>query len=186
MLLETKSIKGRVCYRDNCNSCKKDRGFVPKSRIGKLCKSCSNSLNKKGKPSPLKGTKTGKPAWNRGEFFHNKEKYILKKRMSRRMRHALSGRNLSKKWVHIFDMLGYSACDLKARLESQFKDGMSWGNIGKWHIDHIHPESKFNYNSTDCDQFKKCWSLENLQPLWAKDNQSKSNKVEVCHPTGCK
>ena len=28
----------------------------------------------------------------------------------------------------------------------------------------------------DDEDFKKSWSLENLQPLWAKDNQSKGNR----------
>ena len=175
--MELKSINGRVCYKQKCPTCEKDKGFVPKARIGKNCKSCSNSINKKGKPSPKKGIKTGIPAHNRGEYFNNPLKKILRDRMSRRMRHALSGRNLSKEWKHIFKITGYSVDDLKKHLESKFQDNMSWGNIGEWHIDHIYPESKFNYSSLNDEEFKKCWSLDNLQPLWAKDNLRKSNKL---------
>jgi 5-methylcytosine-specific restriction endonuclease McrA len=48
---------------------------------------------------------------------------------------------------------------------------MSWHNYGSyWHIDHIIPHSQFNYLSLDDDNFKKCWSLENLRPLSSKQN----------------
>lgn len=174
--METKSIKGRICYKDSCNTCGKDRGFVPKARISKNCKSCSGRQNKLGVPNPMKGKKTGKPAHNRGKYFNNSLKKIIRDRMSRRMRHALGGRNLSKKWEHIFDIVGYSVEKLKVHLESKFQENMSWDNIGEWHIDHIKPESKFNYSSIKDQAFKDCWSLDNLQPLWAKDNLSKGAK----------
>jgi len=184
--MQKKSIKGRICYKDNCRTCGSDRGFIPKARLGLNCKSCSGRVNKLGKPSKLKGIKTGKPAWNRSEYFNNKEKTIIRNRMSRRMRHALSGRQLSKKWIHIFDLVGYTIGELITHLESKFVEGMNWDNMGEWHIDHIYPESKFNYNSTSDSSFIECWSLNNLQPLWAKDNLSKGSKVEVYHSDSCK
>lgn len=49
---------------------------------------------------------------------------------------------------------------------------MSWENWGEWHIDHIKPVSKFEKN----DLPSVVNSLSNLQPLWAKDNLSKSSK----------
>jgi hypothetical protein len=177
----TQLIKGRMCYKDSCVTCGKDRGYVSRTRMSKNCQSCSNSKNKLGKPSPLKGIKTGRPAWNRGKYHGNPTKKILRNRMSRRMRHALNGKNLSKKWIHIFDMVGYSVEELKSHLESRFQVGMSWGNIGRWEIDHVCPESKFDYSSLNDDAFKKCWALSNLQPLWSEDNRRKSNKIEVCH-----
>jgi len=75
-----------------------------------------------------------------------------------------------------FTLLGYTGKELAEHLESQFKDGMSWDNMGEWHIDHIRPVSSFNFTTTDCEDFKKCWALDNLQPLWAADNMSKGNK----------
>lgn len=59
-----------------------------------------------------------------------------------------------------------------------FQPGMTWENYGKWHIDHKTPDSWFQYNSINDDGFKKSWALENLQPMWAKDNLSKGNKYE--------
>jgi len=49
-------------------------------------------------------------------------------------------------------------------------------NYGEWHIDHLRPLSSFEFESYDEENFKKAWSLSNLQPLWAKDNLTKSGK----------
>ena len=55
----------------------------------------------------------------------------------------------------------------------------NWTNRG-WHVDHIKPISKFNFFNEDgtenIEQVKECFSLNNLQPLWAKDNLSKGNR----------
>ena len=64
--------------------------------------------------------------------------------------------------------------ELKMYLESKFYDGMSWNNMGEWHIDHVKPCSSFDL--TKIKEQKKCFHYTNLQPLWAKDNLSKSNK----------
>jgi hypothetical protein len=74
-------------------------------------------------------------------------------------------------------LVGYDVIELKRHLEEQFVDGMSWENYGEWHIDHIKPLSSFNITDINSDEFKKCWSLSNLQPLWAKDNLKKYNKI---------
>ena len=36
--------------------------------------------------------------------------------------------------------------------------------------------ASFKYTSTDDEEFKTCWSLVNLQPMWAEDNREKSSK----------
>ena len=72
--------------------------------------------------------------------------------------------------------------ELKIHLESQFTEGMSWDNygkgVGKWSIDHVVPDSFFNYKKMGDDSFKKSWSLDNLQPMWDVDNCAKGNKLE--------
>lgn len=176
-MIETKSIKGRVCYKDSCSSCGSDRGFVAKQYLGNKCKSCAVSESKKGKPSKRKGIKTGKPAHNRGKYFNDPIKKQVRSNISRRLRHCIDKKN-----VHIFDIVGYSSEELIKHLESNFKEGMSWDNYGRkegmrcWEIDHIVPESWFDYSSSNDKEFKECWSLENLQPLWARDNKSKGNR----------
>ena len=49
---------------------------------------------------------------------------------------------------------------------------MTWDNYGEWHVDHIRPIS--NFTLIDDPEFKECWALSNLQPLWSIDNFSKS------------
>ena len=79
-----------------------------------------------------------------------------------------------KKCQKTVDLIGCSINELKFNIELQFKDGMSWENYGKWHIDHIKPCAKFNM--FDIKQQKECFSYNNLQPLWAEDNLLKSDK----------
>jgi len=73
-------------------------------------------------------------------------------------------------------LLGYSMGELRHHLERQFTDGMGWDNYGQWHVDHIIPVSSFSFGSYDEDEFKSCWALTNLRPLWAIENITKSNK----------
>jgi hypothetical protein len=73
----------------------------------------------------------------------------------------------------VFSLLGYSLEELMSHLQSQFQEGMSWNNYGEWHIDHIKPVCSFNFQSKHDAEFKLCWQLSNLRPLWAKDNLRK-------------
>ena len=78
------------------------------------------------------------------------------------------------------DLVGYTIDDIMAHLERRFQQGMSWENYGRggWHVDHIVPKSLFNYSTPDAIDFKRCWALSNLQPLWGVDNVKKYNKYE--------
>lgn len=87
-----------------------------------------------------------------------------------------SGKN-GRSWE---SLVGYSREDLVRHLERQFLPGMSWNNYGhgrgKWHIDHILPRASFSISSPEDDDFKACWALTNLRPLWSEDNQAKGAK----------
>ncbi len=89
---------------------------------------------------------------------------------------SMSIRNVKagRKWQ---TLVGYTLDELIDHLVSQFEEGMSLGNYGEWHIDHKIPQSFFVFDSPEDVEFKMCWRLENLQPLWAEDNMSKSNKI---------
>lgn len=77
----------------------------------------------------------------------------------------------------VFVHFGYTTDQLMNHLQSMFVDGMNWGNYGKvWHIDHIKPDKLFKYESVEDEDFKKCWALSNLQPLFKADNLRKGSK----------
>jgi hypothetical protein len=78
-----------------------------------------------------------------------------------------------KKTNKTFELLGYTIEELMNHLEKQFVNGMTWDNYGEWHVDHIRPMSSFNFTSPEDPEFKECWRLKNLQPLWWPDNLSK-------------
>jgi hypothetical protein len=98
-------------------------------------------------------------------------------RLSSGIRQSLKKGKEGRSWEKL---VGYTCNQLKEHLEKQFKEGMSWDEFlkGKIHIDHIKPVVLFKYESYEDIQFKECWSLSNLQPLWAEDNLKKNDKYE--------
>ena len=104
-----------------------------------------------------------------------------------RLRHSITSgiwkllkkRSSNKDNKSIFEFLPYSLKQLMQRLEVNFQSGMSWNNYGKWHVDHKKPDCLFNYKSINDSSFRDCWSLANLQPLWANDNLKKNKKFKV-------
>jgi hypothetical protein len=94
----------------------------------------------------------------------------LKRNMRTRIYDVLKASNISKN-NHTSELIGCSIDFLKTHLESQFKEGMTWENYGKWHVDHIIP--CFTFDLTDPTQQKKCFHYTNLRPLWAWENLSR-------------
>ncbi len=106
--------------------------------------------------------------------------YRLNNAMSTYIHAILRGQKAGRKWAAL---VGYTADELRARLEDQFEPWMTWDNWGvindkrrTWNIDHIRPVSSFNITSAECEDFKQCWALTNLMPLDAFENVSKGNK----------
>ena len=89
---------------------------------------------------------------------------------------VLKENNINKNG-HYFEILKYTPEDLISHLETKFTNGMTWDNYGEWHVDHIKPISSYIILEIGDDEFMNCWSLSNLQPLWGKENISKSNKL---------
>lgn len=98
--------------------------------------------------------------------------YRLKKNLRRRLHHALHGKNGSPKTIRL---LGCNIDDLKTYLESKFLPGMSWDNYGMWEIDHIVPLSKVDLSNAA--ELQRVCHVDNLQPLWKRDNILKGNKL---------
>ena len=89
------------------------------------------------------------------------------------LRYAMKRRVVSRT---IETRCGFTVLQAVERFQSLFTKGMDWNefNDGNIHIDHIKPQSGFDFSKEE--QFKECWALENLQPLWATDNFRKGVK----------
>lgn len=105
-----------------------------------------------------------------------KRDYIIKKR--KKYPHIFAWRNIlryslsrlgKKKEGHTIDLLGYSATELKEHIEKQFTENMTWNNYGEWEIDHIREVCTFDKDTP----INIVNALNNLQPLWRKDNYNK-------------
>lgn len=95
----------------------------------------------------------------------------IKGSISTSIRHSLRTNRNSNSWRKFVD---YTIAELRSHLQRQFLPGMSWDNSSEWHIDHITP--KIMFDLTKEEEIKKCWSLSNLRPLWAKDNAIKNKR----------
>lgn len=101
--------------------------------------------------------------------------FRLLRAMRARIYYALKGKTKDQTTRNL---VGCSIPALKTHLELQFSMGMTWKNYGDWHIDHIKPCASFDLSCPD--EQKVCFHYTNLQPLWAKDNISKSDNI--VHP----
>jgi len=122
------------------------------------------------------------PKWAKGDVDSEQlclARFTLRSRMAVGMRRSLNlGKHSSRcfKWE---TLVGYTVEDLRKQFEQQFTEGMTWENFmrGEIHIDHKIPHVKFKFTKAEDKEFRICWSLNNLQPLWAKDNLRKGCRV---------
>lgn len=110
----------------------------------------------------------------RNEWQRNRRavsaQYVINDRIGSGIYESLKERKAGRAWEAL---VGYTLGDLMVHLERQFAKGMSWENRSDWDIDHIIPRSAFSFNSAEDAEFKACWALTNLRPLWSAVNQSK-------------
>jgi hypothetical protein len=117
---------------------------------------------------------------NYNRYSKNRRKIDPKFRLDRNMGsmiwRGLKKKKNNKRWIEI---VNYTIEALKKHLEKQFTPEMNWDNYGNyWEIDHIIPRSIFNYIKSEDIDFKKCWDLDNLQPLKASENRKKYNRID--------
>ncbi len=103
-------------------------------------------------------------------------KKMLEHRVSGMVFYSLKNGKMGKKTVEILD---YSYKELYDWLDMRMPEGYTWDDYlkGELHLDHKVPLSYFKYETYTDIEFKKCWSLYNLQLLPAKENMSKNNRV---------
>jgi hypothetical protein len=98
----------------------------------------------------------------------------LRSSISSSIKDSLKGKKNGRRWE---TLVGYTLKNLMKHLEKQFVSGMNWENYGKWHVDHIIPQSVFGYVDINDLDFGRCWALTNLRPMWWRDNVSKRDKI---------
>jgi hypothetical protein len=108
--------------------------------------------------------------------YRNDPSFRLKSNTRAAVWTCLKERDVAK-YRSTFELLDYTLEELMIHLEGLFMEGMTWDNYGEWHVDHIIPMANYNFESTDDPEFKECWGLSNLQPLWGSDNLSKGTKI---------
>lgn len=163
---------GGIEYK-RCPSCNKwlelrefsaSRGKV--DGLSSTCKPCQ-SAKRKSTPRNKKYFRD----WANNKYATDIN-YRVKSAIQARIRSAVKN---NYKAAATAELLGCSIEYLKYHLEFQFKQGMSWDNYGKWHIDHKIPCASFDLS--DPEQQKICFHYTNLQPLWMLDNVRKGDKI---------
>ena len=72
--------------------------------------------------------------------------------------------------------LGCTAAEAVTHIERQMNSRMTWDNYGRaWHIDHIQPCAA--YDLTKEEDRRKAFHYTNLQPLWARANARKGDRI---------
>lgn len=169
-------------YRNECKNCKnakqKEYRQINKIKIAVMNKRY-RQVNKAERAIKRKiyqqSHRTEQNAYHKK--FCSNPKNKLNERISSLIRKSLKGNKNGSHWEKLVD---FTLKQLKTHLEKQFIEGMNWELFfkGKIHIDHKIPVSAHNFTKPEHEDFKRCWSLSNLQPMWAKDNLSKWAKLE--------
>jgi hypothetical protein len=165
----------------NCNVCELEKPPIEFRSGRKTCNGCENKKRYQRKINQLK---------NDPSFVESNKVYDAKRKRDKRksiskdsimyvresisslIRQSIKGRGYSKK-TKTYVILGESYEYVRKYIESQFEEGMSWSNHGKWHIDHKVP-------SCSAQSYEEIISLNhytNFRPLWAKENLSKSGNI---------
>jgi len=157
--------KKRKYYIDNIEYFKQKNEDIRKN----LDKSKKSEYQKKYYNSPSVKNKIK-------NYRKEKEKSdpLYKLKVSIRKRISSSFKNIDiKKNSKTESIIGCSFEFFRNYLECLFRDGMTWENHGKWHLDHIIPISL----AMNEEELIKLNHYSNFQPLWKEENLSKGNRI---------
>lgn len=184
-LLYRVCTKCKVSYPQNLTFFYARKRF--RAGLSSICRKCESDMSRKWRENNREKANKAVRDWNKRNPERVKEIYrknnkkrstgtaAIRNRISCAIKWHLKNSGTSKGGIKWEPVLGWNAADLIRHLERQFHDGMNWDNYGKWHVDHILPISSFKINSMLDPEFKACWALSNLRPLWASDNIRKKH-----------
>ena len=116
---------------------------------------------------------------NRENILQKKKDYYQRKKndpifaLTKRLRQGIYRSIRGVKLRSSLDILGCTEEKFKIHIENQFTDDMSWDRLNEIHIDHIIPIS----SAETLEDVYRLNHYTNLQPLWARDNIQKYNKI---------
>jgi hypothetical protein len=183
--------KHRGGLRAQCKMCRKE--------IQSIYYANNNKKQSRQKKIYYSENRDKKIAQNKQYRILNKDAFNIRKRqkyntdpsfrlrsiISRAIAAFLKRQKHNKNGKSCLNYLDYTIKQLKAHIQNKFEPWMTWRNQGRynsktwddndhktwtWQLDHIVPQSKLPYVNMTDDNFKKCWSLENLRPYSAKQN----------------
>ena len=127
------------------------------SKVGKASRKCTNTrqhIKRKNDPGVHLGD-------------------VIQGKLVKMLRGTNQSSTISK-WTE-FD----SHNDIKRHFENQFEDGMSWTNYGsgndKWNIGHRIARAQYDHSNPE--DVRRCWSKKNLFPQWQTENLSLGAKL---------
>jgi len=113
----------------------------------------------------------------RKKRLENDPTFRLKENIRRLILLSFSKKGYSKS-SKTNEILGINYEGFIKHIESQFTDGMTWENKGRWELDHKVPVSL----GKTMEEITKLNHYSNFQPLWREDNMKKSNKLIYENP----
>jgi hypothetical protein len=162
---------GKLLFRCDCgNEYERDWNYLKTGRGNYACKDCSKKL----KSAKLTGE--NHPSW-----IENRDKVEFRRIYAKKIHSMLAKcyqRFKLKKEIKSFEILGYTQYDLGFHITNHpnYKNAIKNNDM---HIDHIFPIQAFiDFGLCETEHIKIINSLENLQPLDAFDNLSKSDKYD--------
>ncbi len=179
-----------VVRKFECKSCSEERPYYnfyydESYAVGRRlsrCRICQTAISKKEYRRNKAKRKEQRKLNYRGKF-RTLIGQTIKQDISRMCGSYRNDISVPVVWEHIEKHCGYDIDKFIEHFESHFDENMNWFNHGRgtdqyyWQIDHITPRSKFVYTTLDDPAFAKCWSLDNLQPLNAYENNVKDNPI---------
>tara|TARA_R110002110_G_scaffold397819_1_gene613180 strand:- start:310 stop:885 length:576 start_codon:yes stop_codon:yes gene_type:complete len=171
----TKDSATKDGYYPSCKVCKKKHREANKEKIKGYYQASRERYIKQAKEwyEANREKKIAHQIEYNKKRYNSDENFKMACTLRSRVNHALKGKSKS---ASTMELLGCTIGALWLHLESQFTEGMTRQNRGRWHIDHIIPCAAFDL--TDPEQQRKCFHWSNLQPLWALENISKGAKYE--------
>jgi len=167
-----KSKKSYDGFRARCIDCRKER-------LREYRKTNSKAVNMRAKKY-----RDSTPEKQKIYRKRSSDKILstIKGKINNRMRvgihQSLNGNKNNLRWL---SLVPYTLDDLIKRLDSTMPKDYTWDDYSRLHIDHIIPIASFDFCSSQDIGFHRCWALNNLQLLPARENFSKGAKTDYYH-----